>query len=123
MVLARRGPIPLASDTRIRARFVALLDAIADGPPMSFAGGGYWEAMHDTMAGYYEVRVDSKDTHYRLFCLLERNGARVGLAGPSVVIVDGRTKAFRTTLSEGDYAEVRKLGSEYLSRSPRSILG
>ena len=51
---------------KVRARFVVLLEAIADAPPISFTGGGYWEAMHDTMAGYYEVRVDSKDTHYRL---------------------------------------------------------
>jgi hypothetical protein len=106
---------------KIRARFVTLLDAIADGPPMSF-GGGYWEAMHDAMAGFYEVRVDSKDTHYRLFCLVERDGAKVGLVGPSVVVVDGRTKPFRTVLSANDYAEVKKLGDEYLARSPRSVL-
>jgi hypothetical protein len=106
---------------KVRARFVTLLDAIADGPPMSF-GGGYWEAMHDAMAGFYEVRVDSKDTHYRLFCLVERDGAKVGLAGPSVIVIDGRTKSFRTALSANDYAEVKKLGDEYLARSPRSVL-
>ena len=105
---------------KVRARFVTLLQAIADGPPMSF-GGGYWEAMHDAMAGFYEVRVDSKDMHYRLFCLVERDGARVGLMGPSVVVVAGRTKPFRTVLSASDYAEVKKLGSEYLARSPRSV--
>ena len=106
---------------KVRARFVALLEVIADGPPMSF-GGGYWEVMHDAMAGYYEVRVDSKDTHYRLFCLLERDGAKVGLDGPSVVVIAGKTKPFRTVLSASDYAEVKKLGSEYLARSPRSVL-
>jgi hypothetical protein len=74
------------------------------------------------MAGYYEVRVDSKDTHYRLFCIVEREGAKVGLAGPSVVVVDGRTKPFRTLLSKSDYADVRKLGAEYLARNPRSVL-
>jgi hypothetical protein len=78
--------------------------------------------MHDAMAGYYEVRVDSKDTHYRLFCLLERDGAKAGLAGPSVVVIDGKTKPFRTVLSASDYAEVKKLGSEYLVRTPRSVL-
>ena len=26
-------------------------------PPPSFSGGGKWEAMHDDMAGYFEVRV------------------------------------------------------------------
>lgn len=106
---------------KVRARFVTLLEAIADGPPMSF-GGGYWEVMHGEMAGYYEVRVDSKDTHYRLFCLVERDGAKVGLGGPSVVVIDGRTKPFRTVLSKNDYAEVRKLGVEYLARNPRNVL-
>lgn len=106
---------------KVRARFVTLLEVIADGPPMSF-GGGYWEAMHDAMSGFYEVRVDAKDTHYRLFCILERDGTKVGLAGPSVVIIDGRTKPFRSVLSASDYAEVKKLGSEYLARRPRSVL-
>jgi hypothetical protein len=31
-------------------------------------------------------------------------------------------REFRTVLSKGDYAEVRKLGDEYLARNPRSIL-
>ena len=106
---------------KVRARFVTLLEVIADGPPMSF-GGGYWEAMHGTMAGFYEVRVDAKDTHYRLFCMLERDGTKVGLAGPSVIVIDGRTKPFRTVLSASDYAEVKRLGSEYLARRPRSVL-
>jgi hypothetical protein len=106
---------------KVSARFFVLLEAIADGPPMSF-GGGYWEVMHDAMAGYYEVRVDSKTTHYRLFCLLEREWAKVGLDGPSIVVVAGKTKPFRTVLSKSDYAEVRKLGEEYLARNPRSVL-
>ena len=111
----------LAIPAKVSARFFTLLEAIADGPPMSF-GGGYWEVMHDAMAGYYEVRVDSKTTHYRLFCRLEREGGKVGLDGPSVIVVAGKTKPFRTVLSESDYAEVRTLGDEYLSRNPRSVL-
>ncbi len=70
----------------VAARMAAVLKAVADAPPTAFAGGGYWEAMHGTMAGYYEVRVDGRDRrHYRLFCVLERDGARLGLGGPSVV--------------------------------------
>lgn len=111
----------LSIPPKVSARFFTLLEAIADGPPMSF-GGGYWEVMHGAMAGYYEVRVDSKDTHYRLFCMLERDGAKFGLDGPSVIVIIGKTKPFRTVLSESDYAEVRKLGDEYLARNPRSVL-
>jgi hypothetical protein len=78
----------------------AVLKAVAEAPPNVFAGGGYWEAMHGTMAGYFEVRVDGRDRrHFRLFCVLERDGARLGLGGPSVVVLTGMEKPFRTTLS------------------------
>lgn len=101
----------------------AVLKAVADAPPNAFAGGGYWEAMHGTMAGYYEVRVDGRDRrHYRLFCVLERDGAQLGLGGPSLVVITGMEKTFRTKLSERDYARVRQLGDEYRSRVPRSVL-
>lgn len=76
-----------------------------------------------TMAGYFEVRVDGRDRrHYRLFCVLERDGARLGLGGPSIVVITGMEKPFRTTFSERDYAQVRLLGEEYGSRAPRSVL-
>ena len=79
--------------------------------------------MHGDMAGYYEVRVDGPGRrHYRLFCLLERDGPAVGLGGPSVVLISGKEKPFRTVLSARDYADVRRLGTEYLSRRPRSVL-
>jgi len=108
---------------KVAARMVAVLEAVADAPPPAYSGGGYWEAMHDDMAGYYEVRVDGPPnrTHYRLFCLLERDGANVGLDGPSVVVVAGKKKPFRTVLSKEDYAEVRRLGDEFRSRKPRSV--
>ncbi len=105
------------------ARIAAVLKAVAEAPPNAFAGGGYWEAMHGTMAGYFEVRVDGRDRrHYRLFCVLERDGARLGLGGPSIVVITGMEKPFRTTFSERDYAQVRLLGEEYGSRAPRSVL-
>jgi hypothetical protein len=97
--------------------------AVADAPPNAFAGGGYWEAMHGTMAGYYEVRVDGRDRrHYRLFCVLERDGARLGPGGPSVVVLTGMEKPFRTTFTERDYARVRLLGDDCRRRVPRSVL-
>jgi hypothetical protein len=101
----------------------AVLKAVADAPPNAFAGGGYWEAMHGTMAGYYEVRVDGRDRrHYRLFCVLEREGKQLGLGGPSIVVLTGMEKPFRTTFADRDYARVRQLGDEYRSRVPRSVL-
>jgi hypothetical protein len=106
----------------VAARMAAVLRAVAEAPPNAFAGGGYWEAMRGTMAGYHEVRVDGRDRrHYRLFCVLERDGARLGLGRPSIVVLAGMEKPFRTTFSERDYAQVRALGDEYRSRVPRSV--
>ena len=59
--------------------------------------------------------------HYRLFCVLERGGNDLGLGGPSIVLLTGLVKEFRTVFSNADYAKVRRLGDEYRSRSPRSI--
>lgn len=108
---------------KVAARIVVILEAIADAPPPQYSGGGYWQAMHDEMAGYFEIRVDGQPnrTHYRLFCLLERDGTKVGLDGPSVVVITGKKKAFMTVLSHADYADVRRLGDEFRRRSPRSV--
>jgi plasmid stabilization system protein ParE len=38
-----------------------------------------------------------------------------------VVLITGKDKPFRTVLSAADYAEVRSLGREFFSRTPRSI--
>lgn len=106
----------------VAAKLIAVVKAVADAPPPTFSGGGKWEAMHGNMNGFYEVRADGpKRRHFRLFCLLERDGARVGLGGPSLVLVTGKDKPFQTALSAAEYADVRRLGREFLARSPRSI--
>lgn len=104
----------------VRAKAYAVLVAVATAPPKRFAGGGYWEAMKGAMSGWFEVRVDGpKRHHHRLFCLLdyEANGQQK----PLLVVIDGRDKPFRTTLSDPEYAEVRSMGEEYLRRNPRSL--
>lgn len=100
----------------------AVLIAVAAAPPKRFAGGGYWEAMHGDMTGWFEVRVDGppRRTHYRLFCLLDYDTSAA--QAPLLVIIDGRAKAFRTTLSSRDYASVKRLGDEYRARLPRSVV-
>lgn len=101
---------------------LAVVKAVADAPPPAFSGGGKWEAMHGTMSGFYEVRVDGPGRrHYRLFCVLERDGASVGLEGPSLILITGKDKPFRTTLSSADYEEVSELGREFRARCPRSV--
>jgi hypothetical protein len=47
-----------ACPTPVRAKLIAIIAAVADGPPPSFSGGGKWEAMHHAMRGFYEARAD-----------------------------------------------------------------
>lgn len=105
---------------KVRATLRAVLVAVASAPPKRFAGGGYWEAMHGDMTGWFEVRVGGPHrTHYRLFCLLDY--AAQGMEKPLLVVVDGRVKPFRTVLGSSDYAAIRKLGEEYWAANPRSV--
>lgn len=119
------GTIPGAEflDTcpdRVEAKIVAVLDAVAKAPPPSFSGGGFWEAMHGDMGGYYEVRVPGPGQMlYRLFCILDRDGP--GLDGPAIAVITGMVKRNRTKFSDREYAAVRLLGDEYLASDPRSI--
>lgn len=105
---------------KVRATMRAALVAVAAAPPKRFAGGGYWEAMKRDMTGWFELRVDGPGRHhYRLFCLLDYEAE--GRDKPLLVVIDGRDKPFRTTLSDADYAAVRSLGEEYRRRNPRSL--
>ena len=107
---------------KVAATMAAVLKAVSEAPPPKFSGGGKWEAMHGSMGGFYEIRVDGPNRHhYRLFCILERDGIALGLGGPSIVIITGKDKPFRSVFSESDYREVKKLGDEYRSRTPRSF--
>jgi hypothetical protein len=116
-----------ACPENIRARILRVLVAVRDAPPPAFSGGGFWEAMHDEMRGYYEIRVDgagadgAQREHYRLFCLLEPDDLVKKLGAPSIVVVTGAVKAFRTVFTKQEYAAVRRLGDEYLKRTPRSV--
>lgn len=106
--------------TRVRADLVAIIKAVAEAPPMKFAGGGQWQAMHGDMAGFYEARTRGpRKRLYRLFCLLEREAR--GLPGPSLVIITGMDKPNESAFSDADYRRVRRLGDEYRRRTPRSI--
>ena len=62
----------------VRAKLSAIIKAVADAPPPMFSGGGKWEAMHGDMSGFYEARTDGENReHFRLFCVLERDGASI----------------------------------------------
>ncbi len=99
---------------KVVAEIQAVLEAVAAAPPPSFSGGGKWEAMHDDMAGVYEVRVQGGGANHRLFCLLERNAADLG--GPSIVCLGGLTKP-----SDRQLFPVTTRGSSGTSRSSGSV--
>jgi hypothetical protein len=86
-----------------------VLVAVASAPPHRFAGGGYWEAMHGDMVGWFEVRIDGPKRgggagrhHYRL------DYHAVATNKPLLVVITGLSKAFRTKLSAREYAHVRE---------------
>jgi hypothetical protein len=111
-----------ACPAEVRAHLVAVVKAVAESPPPRFGGGLQWQAMHGDMKGWFEARDRHGQWLYRLFCLLERDGAAVGLGGPAVVLITGMRKANETAFSARDYARVRKLGDEYRARIPRNVL-
>ncbi|HXR23292.1 MAG TPA: hypothetical protein VN786_12110 [Acidimicrobiales bacterium] len=103
----------------VRAKFVAVLIAVAAAPPQRFSGGGFWEAMHDEMTGYHEVRIDGpRRHHYRLFCKLDTEARD---RGPLLVVLCGASKPFRTEFPDAVYGRALAMGGEYLARNPRSL--
>ena len=104
----------------VRARFLAALAAIAEGPPFRFRGGGLWEAMHGAMTGWFEVRINSANQHhYRLFCVIDTLADNFD--ENLLVVIVGRTKKYQTTFPETEYEEIKLLGLEYFSSNPRLI--
>jgi Txe/YoeB family toxin of Txe-Axe toxin-antitoxin module len=104
---------------KIAAEIQAVLEAVAAAPPPSFSGGGKWEAMHDDMAGIYEVRIQGGGANHRLFCLLERNAADLG--GPAIVCLGGLTKPVRSAASARDYRRIRQYADAFRKR--RTVYG
>jgi hypothetical protein len=81
-----------------------------------------WEAMHDDMTGWYEVRADGGKPrqHHRVFCRLDTQAA--GVDRPILAVIAGMSKDIGTEFSDADYAKMRDLGDEYFSRNPRSLV-
>lgn len=111
---------------KVRARLMAILDAVAEAPPPQFSGGGQWEAMHGDMGGYFEVRCQGPGREqFRLFCILENaepeDLLRRGLPRPAIAVITGMRKPWMTAFSARDYEHVRALGSDHLTAIPRRI--
>lgn len=97
---------------KVRAEMQAVLEAVAEAPPPSFSGGGKWEAMHDEMAGFYEVRVRGADKrNHRLFCILERDAADLGSS--SIIVISGLSKPVRQAADRRDYRRALRYRAEF----------
>lgn len=103
---------------KVAAEIQAVLEAVADAPPPSFSGGGKWEAMHDEMAGLYEIRVQGAGANHRLFCLLERNADDLG--GSCIICLGGLTKPVRSPADPRDYRRIKQYAAEFQKR--RTVL-
>lgn len=113
----REVPVETFLDTlpdKVVAEILAVLDAVAEAPPPAFRGGGKWEAMHDELAGFYEVRVQGAGRNHRLFCVLERDASDLG--GSSIVLIDGLSKPKRSAAHPRDYRRALKMRAEFESR-------
>ena len=108
-----------ALPVKVQAKLTSILVAVAGAPPGRFSGGGYWEAMHGQMRGFYEIRADFQKMHYRLICLLDYEA--IESSGPLLVIVAGLSKPIGTTIKPEVYADVKSAGLQYLSANPRAI--
>ncbi len=104
---------------KVQAKLTSILAAVAVAPPGRFAGGGYWEAMHGQMRGFYEIRADFQKMHYRMICLLDYEA--IESSGPLLVIVAGLSKPIGTTIKSEIYADVKSAGLRYLTVNPRAI--
>lgn len=112
--------------TKVAATILAVLEAVAQAPPPMFSGGGKWEAMHGDMGGFYEVRCSGPNREqFRLFCILENASKdelkRRGLDKPSIAVITGMRKPWRTKFSNRDYRNVKTLGRNYEDAAPRSL--
>ncbi|WP_375742807.1 hypothetical protein NR800_29055 [Corallococcus interemptor] len=108
----------------VRGKFVSCVNFIARTPPPKLPRNKYFDPMTGDLTGVHEVRIDGPDRrHYRLFVKLERAGLLDGLKRPSVVLLWGLDKPFKTTAREEDYQQLLKLYQEYEKRSPRNVLG
>ncbi len=103
---------------KLVAEFQAVLDAVAEAPPPTFSGGGKWEAMHDEMAGFYEIRIQGAGMNHRLFCVLERDATDLG--GSSILVIDGLSKPKRVAADRRDYRRALKMRAEFQRR--RTVL-
>jgi hypothetical protein len=112
---------------KVAARFDVVLDTVREAPPPQFSGGGFWEAMHGTMKGYYEIRITGPGRmQHRLFCILDKADKKGleerGFDEPQIAVITGLSKKSGERFTDAEYKrKVRDLGNDYLTTLPRRV--
>lgn len=88
----------------VRMQLLGILDAVRTVGPDQWADRHSHCPMKGELAELHEVRDKQGETLYRLFVLWQRKERRV-------VIVDGRKKPNKTTLSKREYEAVKSLAA------------
>lgn len=95
----------------VRVQLLAILEAVKTTGPDQWADRHSHAPMKGALAHLHEVRDKQAETLYRLFVLWQRKKRRV-------VIIDGRTKANRTKLSDAEYQAVQDLAAKIADDAP-----
>lgn len=96
---------------KVAAEIEAVLEAVADAPPISFRGGGKWESMEKEMKGLYEVRCSRGNFNYRLICLLVKESS--AFDGSAIVCLGGFKKPKRKQAKDRDYEDILGYRSQF----------
>src|SRR4051794_39040911 len=86
----------------VRVQLIAIVDSVRQMGPDQWKDTTSHAPMHGELAHLHEARDKHGQTLYRLFLYWQRQHQRVA-------ILDGRTKANNTTLSDADYEAILKL--------------
>jgi hypothetical protein len=86
----------------VRVQLLAILEAVRTTGPDQWADRHSHCPMKGDLADLHEVRDKQGEMLYRLFVVWQRKERRV-------VIIDGRMKANKTKLGEGEYGAIAKL--------------
>ena len=105
----------------VNDRLLAIVEAVRGYPPPSFPPSQMWRVMSGRMSGIYEARVRSRDTLYRLFCLLDRKAESFGLGAPTLALLSGGTKPVGEAMEDDVYDDAISYRDRYLRTKPRPV--
>jgi len=95
----------------VRVQLLAILEAVTTTSPDRWADRHSHCPMKGDLASLHEVRDKQGETLYRLFVLWQRQERRV-------VVIDGREKPNKTTLSDSEYEAVSALAAKIAEDPP-----